>query len=310
MRLAGWLVLALLAAAAGSPRAAMAEPPRPLRYLSLNVLHGGVSSGLTGDDDDLEARLRITTEELRALAPDIIGVQEASVSRRRGNVAERLARALGYHYVYTPVRYFDWEWLNRLTWFVINFREGPAILSRFPIVEWNAYQLPLCAGRFEPRALVYARVRTPWGDLGVASTHTSRGFCQAPAVLELLQSRQGPFPTVLMGDFNSTEASPGVTRLTEGAGVVDAFRAANPDAPGATVWQRVRAPEPTVFSRVDFVFVFPGAATPGRVRASRVVLDAPRPLPGGGILWPSDHYGVLAELEVFPAGTAAEAPDP
>jgi hypothetical protein len=52
---------------------------------------------------------------------------------------------------------------------------------------------------------------------------------------------------------------------------------------------------------------------PGRVRASRVVLDTPRRLEDGKILWPSDHYGVLAELEVFPSppGTAAaEGPPP
>src|SRR6266545_5064651 len=76
---------------------AMAQPPPPLKYLSYNILHGGVLSGWTGNDEDLEARFRIAVEELRRLDPDIIGIQEASVSRRRGNVAERLGRALGLH---------------------------------------------------------------------------------------------------------------------------------------------------------------------------------------------------------------------
>jgi hypothetical protein len=34
------------------------------------------------------------------------------------------------------------------------------------------------------------------------------------------------------------------------------------------------------------------------VAASRIVLDTPHRLPDGTTLWPSDHYGVLAELLV------------
>jgi endonuclease/exonuclease/phosphatase family metal-dependent hydrolase len=307
MKAAWWLLLTLSWSPLAAAPDAMAEPPRVIRYVSLNLLHGGVLSGLAGDGEKLEERLRITTEELRALAPDVIGLQEASVGHGRGNVAERLARALGYHYAFAPVRYFDWSWLNHLTWFVINFREGPGILSRFPIVEWSAHRLPLCDGRFEPRGLTYARLRTPWGDLGVASTHTSPGFCQAPAVAALLQQRRGPLPSVLMGDFNTIDGAGGILTLTNGAGFVDAFRAANPDEPGPTVWQRVEAPVPTVQRRVDFVFLLPGTAAPGRVRESRLVLNTPRRLEDGRVLWPSDHYGVLADIEVFaPTSTGAK----
>jgi hypothetical protein len=52
--------------------------------------------------------------------------------------------------------------------------------------------------------------------------------------------------------------------------------------------------------RVDFVFLVPGQATAGRVLRSQVVLDRPRHLEDSVVLWPSDHYGVLAEIEVFP----------
>jgi endonuclease/exonuclease/phosphatase family metal-dependent hydrolase len=57
---------------------------------------------------------------------------------------------------------------------VTNRTQGPAILSRFPIIAWEAQNLPRCGGVLDPRVLVYATVRTPWGDLGVASTHTTR----------------------------------------------------------------------------------------------------------------------------------------
>jgi endonuclease/exonuclease/phosphatase family metal-dependent hydrolase len=305
MRLLPWVALAGLAGvlAAPTPGAACAAnpPPRPIRYLSLNILHGGILSGLSGDDEHLEARFHIIVDELRALDADVVGIQEASVSRRRGDVAARLAAELGYHHVYAPVPYFSANWLNRLTAWVINLEEGQAILSRFPILDWEAAPLPLCKGRFDPRLWLYARLQTPWGELGVASTHTSNGFCEAPAVAGLMHDRRGPLPSVLMGDFNATDDSPGVTALTVGGGFIDAFRAVNPTAAGLTVWQRVDAPAPTVRRRVDFVFVLPGTRVPGQVRSSRVVLDAPRQLPDGMVLWPSDHYGVLAEVEVFPS---------
>jgi hypothetical protein len=55
---------------------------------------------------------------------------------------------------------------------------------------------------------------------------------------------------------------------------------------------------------VDFIFVVPNGAPAPRVRTSRVVLDRPARRPDGSTLWPSDHYGVLAELEFAGAGTA------
>jgi endonuclease/exonuclease/phosphatase family metal-dependent hydrolase len=284
----------------------MAQPAPTLRYLSYNLLHGGVLSGWSGSGEDLEARFRLAVEELRRLDPDVVGVQEASATRSRGNVAERLARALGLHHVYTPAlfRLFPFQFMNRHASWLMNFQEGPAILSRFPVVDWEAHALPRCNGFLDPRALVYARVHTPWGDLGVASTHTSRGFCEVERVIELLQARRGALPLVLMGDFNSREDSPAIRRLVA-AGFVDAFRAVNPTAPGLTVWQRVRTPAPTVFARVDYAFLLPGREVPGRVVASRVVLDTPGRLDDGTLLWPSDHYGVLAELDVFGAPPAA-----
>lgn len=119
--------------------------------------------------------------------------------------------------------------------------------------------------------------------LDVFSTHTSRDACQHRHVAELVVARRGPLPAVVMGDFNAAEGSPRITALTEGAGLV---------------WQRVEVPASTVFRRVDYVFVLPGTLVPGRVRASRVVLDARRRFANGATLWPSDHYGVLAELEL------------
>jgi hypothetical protein len=50
--------------------------------------------------------------------------------------------------------------------------------------------------------------------------------------------------------------------------------------------------------RVDFIFVVPHADAAIHVRDSRVVLDTPAQRPDGTTLWPSDHYGVLADVEL------------
>lgn len=118
----------------------------------------------------------------------------------------------------------------------------------------------------------------------------------------------GALPSIIMGDFNSTETSAAIGDLVSEAGLVDIFRRANPTAPGPTVWQQVEAPDSTVFRRVDYVLLLPGTEVPGTVVRSSVVLDRPRRLPDGRVLWPSDHYGVLAEIDVFPPGTLPRRP--
>jgi len=47
---------------------------------------------------------------------------------------------------------------------------------------------------------------------------------------------------------------------------------------------------------VDYVLARPGRGDSLRVVASWVVLRTPGRGPDGLMLWPSDHYGVLAEL--------------
>lgn len=91
---------------------------------------------------------------------------------------------------------------------------------------------------------------------------------------------------MLAGDFNATEDEP-VVRLAA-KGLRDAFRACHPDAPGHT-WIRAN-PHTGDFDmpdrRLDYVFVPEGVAVLG----AEVVLDRPDPV------YPSDHFGVLADL--------------
>jgi endonuclease/exonuclease/phosphatase family metal-dependent hydrolase len=290
-------LLALVLCRAAESRA---EPPRPLVFVTLNLLHGGVTSGLTGRDDDLERRLELVTSELRALDPDVVGLQEASTGRGRGNVARRLAHALGLHWVYAPALFglTGWAPADDLVGTLMNFTEGPAVLSRFPILRSEARSLPRCNGLFDVRVALRADVATPWGEMPVFSTHLSWGACETPELARFVAEGTAALPAVLMGDFNATEGSPAIVHLTRDAGMIDVFRSVAPDAPGPTVWQRPRAPERTVTRRVDYLFLAPGREHRGRALASRVVLDTPDRAPDGTTLWPSDHYAVLATIEV------------
>jgi endonuclease/exonuclease/phosphatase family metal-dependent hydrolase len=302
------LLAATLAGALATPAAAQDPPTTAVRFVTLNVLHGGPLSGWTGKDSHLEARLDLVTQALRELSPDVIALQEASWSRSRGDVASRLAGRLGLNHAYSPssMRLFDTSWFNRAAAALMDFSEGPAILSRFPIARSEIHKLPRCGRRLDPRVLLFVELVTPAGLLPVFSTHTSGHACHAEAVAALVRERRGDLPGVLMGDLNAVESSTAIKSLLEEAGLVDAFRAKHPEAPGYTVWQPVLVPERRAFRRVDYVLMAPGRIFPGAVVDSRVVVDAPGRLPDGSAIWPSDHYGVLADLAVFPpAGPGA-----
>jgi len=315
LRVAGGVALAASALAAGVPAAWSQDPratPPALTVVTLNVLHGGAFSGLSGNDEHLEERLALTIPALRGLAPDIVGIQEASTGRERGDVAARLAAGLDFEHVYGVAlfRFTPSAWLNAQIAATMNFTEGPAILSRFPIGRREVLTLPRCTGVFDPRVLVYAEVLTPWGALPVFSTHISGPPCQSEAIARLVEARRGALPGILVGDFNATEGSPTIERLTREAGFVDAFRVANPEAPGPTVPQPVTVAEPRARRRIDYIFVVPGREFRGRVLASHVVLDHPGRRADGSALWPSDHYGVLARLALFPGSPASVAAPP
>ena len=64
---------------------------------SIRLFHGGPYSGLNGNDRHLERRLERVIEELKVLRPDVIGLQEVSVSRRRGSTRRVRLPIEGFH---------------------------------------------------------------------------------------------------------------------------------------------------------------------------------------------------------------------
>jgi endonuclease/exonuclease/phosphatase family metal-dependent hydrolase len=301
LRLLGFL-LGLLIVTAPVPAGA---DDRPVRLVTFNLLHGGPWTRFTGDDQHLERRLAMIVEDLRAIDPDVVALQESPVTRRHGDVAARLAQALGLpHVVHARAteRVFGPRWLGRLIVGALGFVEGPAILSRFPITASEIHDLPRCQRWLDPRVALRADLATPAGAVAVFSTHTSRDDCQTRRVAELAGAVPG-HPAVVMGDLNTGDTAPVLAAFSD-HGFVDAFRVANPAAPGPTVWQRIDASAATVQRRVDYVFVRAGGGVAAGPVSGRVVLNTPRPLGDGAVLWPSDHYGVLVEVDLLRPASA------
>lgn len=296
------LMCVFLAGVSIEAEAASNEPGR-LRILTYNLLHDGPGSGFFENGTHLKERLDITIQELRRLQPDVIALQEASDSRKHGNVPQRIADAFGYRIVFAPAteRIFGIKLLDRLIISALGFKEGPAILSRYPIVATEVYDLPRCRHRLDPRILLRAEIDTPHGTVQAFSAHTTKGDeCQLLRIGELLREYRGKGQAILMGDLNTGEQSPVLTGWQKEPGFIDVFRVANPGVLGGTVWQNIHVEQSTPDRRVDFIFLLDGNGKGPVVRSSRLAFDRPGRLPNGAALWPSDHRGVVADIEWTP----------
>ncbi len=287
---------------------AIAEPGQDtssrLRVLTYNLLHDGGWSGFFESGTHLGKRLEMTIQELRRLQPDIIALQEASDSRKHGNIPQRIAETLGYQLVFAPAteRIFGLSLIDKLITAAIGFKEGPAILSRYPISASEVYDLPRCQSRLDPRILLRAEIAAPDGPVQIFSAHTTKGDdCQLQRIGELFRDHQGTGRAILMGDLNAGEQSPVLMGWQKEPGLIDVFRAANPGVSGGTVWQNIYVDWPTTDRRVDFIFVLnEGTESSPVVHSSTLAFDQPGRLPNGDTLWPSDHRGVVADLEFLP----------
>lgn len=306
--LAGLGLLALAAAwvlnasrpgrrAEGCPSGCATVGPRregPLRVLSLNVLHDFPRFR------HLEARLAHIAAAIRELDPDVVCLQE--VPWHWGSAAQRLAQDTGLNHLYVRANGNRWA---------ILFEEGEAILSRYPLRDADFAELEPRAAFFQRRMVLRATADTPWGPLRVFATHLThdnpRANAGQAAFLAAFVAASGQGAAVVAGDFNAAEDDAQI----RGLDWIDTYRQAHPDEPGYTCCVDDLAPGPglagagpgqPLTKRIDFIFFVPGEGQAGgagsrRVVSSRRVLDAPFRT-ADGWLWPSDHVGVLSEIEL------------
>ena len=125
--------------------------------------------------------------------------------------------------------------------------------------------------------------------------------------LNLLPNPQNA-PVVVVGDINSSPEHPVIDmgqikiippyKQFEGAGYVDVWTLRNGNPPGFTCCQEENLlnPESILSERVDVIFA--SEAPINKVKANVVSNDETDKTPSG--LWPSDHAGVVAQIEFAP----------
>jgi endonuclease/exonuclease/phosphatase family metal-dependent hydrolase len=250
------------------------SPANGFTAVTLNLWH---------DQQDWPARRAVIVDTLRALAPDVIFLQEVLEKEGLPNQAQQLADSLGCAFVFTSVDPVGGA-----------KRYGNAILTRLPIVAQHEIKLPPLD---DWRVAAHARVAFPDGralDAYVTRLHhTEEGATiraeQIAGLIAFVDSTRadGPDAALLIGgDFNAEpewlELAPMFERFT------DVLAAVHPELvlPAAATFGPATGTTPR---RIDYLFCDDAQLVP---TAARVVLGAPSP---AGV-WGSDHCGVWARF--------------
>lgn len=253
----------------------MAGTATLLTVMSFNIHHG------VGLDRRLD--LGRIAEVIRSAGADVVGLQEVDrhLSQRSGFVdqAAWLGRELAMNVVYGAN--VDHEPLAAGQ---PRRQYGTAILSRWPVIDWDHALLPR-RGRHEQRGLLGARLNVDGVALHFYNAHLHHDGAderleQALAVKELIGAPD--VPVVLVGDFNARPETAEVRELA--AGLIDAWQVAGA-GPGMTY------PAGNPGRRIDYVLVSAASA----VHAAAVVTAGPAPVA-------SDHLPVLAKLGLSSPG--------
>jgi endonuclease/exonuclease/phosphatase family metal-dependent hydrolase len=265
-----------------------------MRVLTLN---------LWNNSGPYRRRARLIRDWIERLDPDLIGFQEALRGPSFDQVRD-LLEGLPYHIKYAKAEPF---------WDDGSLEFGNAIAARWPIVDTEIVALPYA--ETSTRLAISAAIDAPVGRVSFTCTHLNwmlhHGMVrehQVVALCELILRRRvkGGFPSILLGDFNAEPDSAEIRFITgkqsiDGRSMYlhDAWRMAGDGGPGYTFsntnpYART-ALEPD--RRLDYIFTgYARRDGVGLVERCEIVCNTP--VDG---VWPSDHFGVYAELRDEPS---------
>jgi endonuclease/exonuclease/phosphatase family metal-dependent hydrolase len=252
-----------------------------LRVLTLNILNLA---------DRWPERLPLLLAEFGALQPDVAGLQEVVYVMQQ----DRLLAASG-----------EGDYAIRRAWAYRPDEAGNSLLVRRPMADGLAppagderldLGLSRSAGRAELTLGDGLRLRLVNTHLHhmIGPEHEQHRAAQARAMLDRLAALPPVDATIVTGDFNADPLEPTYAAMLE-AGFRSAFREANGAEPAVTWPSGLQAPAMDTDGEpgcLDYIWVR-GVVS---VRAARLAFD--QPAVEDATLYPSDHRGIVAELEV------------
>ncbi len=214
---AALLSVGLWMLAVGPPRAeAPGLTAAPLRILAYNI-----NQGL---DRDARVDLEGLADVMAAQQPDLVALTEVSRARADDGFVDTLpflSARLGMPYVFDAIP--------------AESQVGIAVLSRFPILEWEAALYRYTVG--SARGYVRVEVDAPGGRVMVYATHLDPvggpEGARPEQVADLRSVWDGTPRSVVLGTLNVVQDAPELQPLLA-AGFVDALAAAGPPGGGST----------------------------------------------------------------------------
>lgn len=230
-------------------------------------------------------RLPLLLDQFAALAPDVIGLQEVDLATDQGMllcrlVNERLANPPRY-------RVFHLARPGRSA-----HAQAQAVMSRLPVEAHEGLDYLLHEG-------VAQRLRMRLDGGGVLDFYNTHLYHPPPAVEERLRqaerllgwvdTRRGAAATVIVGDFNAYPGEPTVALMK--SRFTSAHEVVHGGEPEKTWPTPVNAFDQSPPGCLDYVF-----AVGARVLDAGLAFDTPDA--EDSTLYPSDHLGVMAKLEI------------
>ena len=263
------LVVVLLSSAFGcASRARSAEDLQradTVRVLVYNI-HAGKDAAGVANLDGVVALIRETHA-------DIVLLQEVDQLTRRSGLVDQpavLATRSGFHVAFGSALDYD------------GGKYGVATVSRWPIAFDTLYRLPVdppqdrAGGSREPRGLLRANIRSPFGTIVVFNTHidASREDTwrrqEAQVIVSVVRTARQSYPLVLLGgDLNSTPES-AVQEIVRKSGLRDAFAECG-RGEGLTY------PADSAVKRIDYLYLT-GALRCARAEVPETRVSDHRPL--------------------------------
>lgn len=239
---------------------------------------------LEQDHKRWEARRELVVEQLGALEPDVLALNEVCVPLETARWLQTVAKdRFGIHYAL--VQQTKSNGLAEV--------EAEALLTRFPLVETGNLQ-------YQARDMValVARVMIEREPVDVYVTHLyrSRGedslrLYQVQQLLAWIDRRDDVTARLICGDFNATLEKPSAalmaTRFRHTQTSPTAF---TPLADGAGAISHPYWPR--MDRSIDYIWVSEDVS----ILESGICFD--KASPADATLWPSDHAGVWADLEI------------